>query len=168
MTCLKFIFSWVLKNNTLKCQKFSKDTWVTLLSSIGLLTLWAALLKNSVHFKWYFVLHSAVRSGNLVSALIRNDCLFGGYMLFMVILYELEFLLNSKKFFWSLSRIYTRQLCRPIFEMLQANSSKNSLQCNDFSDFEKSVDWLQILARFLLGFCLKFLRFWVGWQNRRV
>ena len=52
-----------------------------------------------------------------------------------------------------LSRIYTRQLSRPVFEMLQANSSKQSPQCNDFSDFEKSVNKLQILARFLLEFC---------------
>ena len=57
-----------------------------------------------------------------------------------------------------LSRIYTRQLCRSIFEKLQANVSKKSLQCNDFSDFEKSVNKLQILARFLLGFCLEILK----------
>ena len=37
--------------------------------------------------------------------------------------------------------------------------SKKSPQCNDFSDFEKSVNWLQFLARFLLEFCLKFWDF---------
>ena len=64
--------------------------------------------------------------------------------------------------------IYTRHHCRPIFEILQANSSKISPQCNDFSDFEKSVNCLQILARFLLGFCLEILKICVGRQNRRV
>ena len=47
---------------------------------------------------------------------------------------------------------------RPIFEMLQANSSKKSPQCNDLSDFGKSVDKLQIFARFLIGFCLEILK----------
>ena len=51
-----------------------------------------------------------------------------------------------------LSRIYTRQLFGPIFEKLKGKSSKKSLQCNVFSDFEK------ILARFLLGFCLEILK----------
>ena len=45
----------------------------------------------------------------------------------------------------------------PIFENLQANSRKISLQCNDFPDFQKSATCLQILARFLLGFSRNFV-----------
>ena len=58
-----------------------------------------------------------------------------------------------------LSRIYTRKLCRPIFETLQANSGKIlpyfALFC---SDLHKSVNSLQRLARFLLGFCLEIFK----------
>ena len=42
--------------------------------------------------------------------------------------------------------------------MLQANSSEISPECNDFSDFGKSVNKLQILTRFLLGFCLEIFK----------
>ena len=42
--------------------------------------------------------------------------------------------------------------------MLQGNSNKKSLQCKVFSDFEKSVNKLQILARLLLGFWLEILK----------
>ena len=47
---------------------------------------------------------------------------------------------RRKEVFTGLSRFYTSQLYRPIFETLQANSSKKSAQCNYFSDFEKSVN----------------------------
>ena len=57
-----------------------------------------------------------------------------------------------------LNRIYTHKLCRSIFKTLQANSSKISPQCNDFSDFEKSVSCLQVFARFLLVF-IEILKF---------
>ena len=64
-----------------------------------------------------------------------------------------------------LSRIYTRQLCRPIFKKLKGKSSKKSLQCNVFSNFEKSVNKLQILARFLLRFCLEILKI-LSWPTK--
>ena len=68
----------------------------------------------------------------------------------------LETFKRLRETLFPLSRIYTRQICRPIFETLQANSSKKSPQCNDFPDFEKSVNCLKILDRCLLGLCLKF------------
>ena len=53
-----------------------------------------------------------------------------------------------------LSRIYTRQLCRPIFETLQTNSSKKSPQCNGFFDFKKN---LLTVYRFWPDFCFEIL-----------
>ena len=93
---------------------------------------WALYMKHTVYVRKY---HMAVFLSKCRAT--GSYCLTGG----------------------GLSRIYTRQLCRPIFEILQANSSKIAPQCNDFFDLKN----LWTFYRFWPDSCFDFA--WKFWKS---